>query len=83
MNAAPVAKVVTLTTVTDAILASGSADGTLGLWDLRTSEEISCLELGAGVISLATLRGGRLVAGVASRHPSERMHWLDVVSDTL
>jgi WD40 repeat protein len=74
--------VTALAVISDAILASGSADKTIRLWDVQTSDEVHCFRLGAAVLSLAAIPGGRLVAGVAREQPNGRVQWLEVVGET-
>jgi WD40 repeat protein len=59
----------------DGCLASGSYDNTIRLWDVDRAKEIACLEVDAGVLSLAALPDGNLVAG----DDICRLHWLEIV----
>ncbi len=56
-------------------MASGSWDNTIRLWDPTTGAETARLEVDAGIIGLAALSDGRLVAGDSLG----RLHWLEIV----
>ncbi len=59
----------------DGCLVSSAWDATVKLWDVTHCKEITRLNVGASILSLASLKNGKLVVGDSFG----RIHWLNIV----